>query len=126
MPTRAEKYEANWAYRREVCGKFKASGLRAEDFCEQEGISYYAFCKWRSRIKQLDEMSLGDGAEPDSNNPEHVFVEVSRKLRDAPASKPGRSFPSTTAEITFPNQIRVELRCEDRNLKELMEVLSRC
>lgn len=126
MATRVEQYKANWAYRRAVCEKFNASGLRAEDFCEQEGLSYYAFCKWRSRIKQIDKESLGDGADPVISNPENIFVEVSRKSREVTPCTQSTITNSTSAEITFPNQIRVELRCESRNLKELMEVLFRC
>ena len=115
---RAEQTRENWERRRGIVNRYAASGLRAEDFCKQEGLSFYAFGKWRSRLKQMDrEFSTSRHSKPANE-----FIEVKR-AKDRPSPTYAGQ---TTAEILFPNQIRVELRCSRAELQELMVVLHRC
>ena len=118
---RTEQKRENWERRRAIVERFATSGQRTEEFCKQEGLSFYAFSKWRSRLKQLDREA--NTLENATLNPASVFVEVKRE-KDRTPSPTCASY--ATAEILFPNQIRIELRCTSAELRELMGVLHRC
>ena len=74
---RTEQKRENWERRRAIVERFATSGQRAEEFCKQEGLSFYAFSKWRSRLKQLDREA--NTLENATLNPASVFVEVKRE-----------------------------------------------
>ena len=115
--TGQSKREARWAERRAIIERYERSGESAEDFCKGAGISYYAFSKWRSRLRGEERQR----AEGESRG---VFREVPQQSRRAEERTAQRS--SNPLTITLPNHIQVELPYRLSELPEILQVLSRC
>jgi hypothetical protein len=114
---RQSNREARWAERRAIIERYERSGESAEEFCKGAGLSYYAFSKWRSRLRG-EELQRAQG---EANG---VFKEVPKQsTRADQRTAQGSIIPLT---ITLPNHIQVEIPYRLSELPEILQVLSRC
>lgn len=61
------------------------SGLSARLFCQQRGIGYASFCKWRKRLSGMSPQQVSEI--PSGNEP--GFLDLSSLMGAAHASGPG-------------------------------------
>ena len=94
-PHRTRRSRKQW---RAIVDQFEASGLSQRAFCEQAGISYGTFARWRRRLM------IADVPQPITNTEGDLFVELSEGAAESGTP------PSWDVELQLGHGVFLRLR----------------
>ena len=108
----------NWKARVALCKEWKKSGLSANEFCRQKGLTHSTFHSWCKKLKESD---------AEINHPPSKSMRYSRQVNPERNLEPIMLSNDTQdllkqmlVEISLPNQILVKIFLSIPELKKLL------
>ena len=110
--------DLKWKERVALCKEWKKTGLSANEFCRQKGLTHSTFHSWCKKLKESDT----EINHPSSKNMRYSRqVDVERNLEPIILSNDTQDLlKQIPVEIGLPNQILVKISLSIPELKKLL------